>query len=174
MTAPRSSNGVVATASISTFCQPAPMPMSSRPPDSTSIVVSILAATIAGRCGTTMTASTQADFVGLRGDPGGGGQLLHAVAGIGRVEFAGFRIRVAGRGDVRQGDMVGQGEIFKAQFLAESGDAGDVGGGGHGAGDGQVEADAHERDLPGPEAEPKGDSRYPVRSKISARQAGPR
>ena len=46
------------TASNSAFSQPAPMPTTSRPPDSTSIVASILAASTAGRCGTTITAST--------------------------------------------------------------------------------------------------------------------
>ena len=59
VTAPRSSNGVVTTASNSVFSQPAPMPTTSRPPDSTSSVASILAASTAGRCGTTSTAATR-------------------------------------------------------------------------------------------------------------------
>ena len=59
VTAPRSGNGVVTTASNSVFSQPAPMPTMSRPPDSTSSVASILAASTAGRCGTTSTAATR-------------------------------------------------------------------------------------------------------------------
>ena len=58
MTAPRSAKGVVTTASNSDCSQPAPMPTVSRPPESTSMVASILAASTAGRCGTTSTAST--------------------------------------------------------------------------------------------------------------------
>jgi len=59
VTAPRSANGVVTTASNSAFSQPAPMPTVSRPADSTSIVASCFAASTAGRCGTTSTASTR-------------------------------------------------------------------------------------------------------------------
>ncbi len=58
MTAPRSANGVVTTASNSAFSQPAPIPTVSLPPDKTSIVANCLAASTAGRCGTTSTAST--------------------------------------------------------------------------------------------------------------------
>src|SRR5215813_7380005 len=59
VTAPRAAKGDVTTASNSASSHPAPMPTISRPPDRMSIVASILAATTAGRCGTTMTASTR-------------------------------------------------------------------------------------------------------------------
>ena len=59
VTLPRSAKGVVTTASNSAFSQPAPMPTTRRPPESTSMVESILAASTGWRCGTTMTASTR-------------------------------------------------------------------------------------------------------------------
>jgi hypothetical protein len=62
VTAPRSGKGVVTTASNSALSQPAPIPMVKRPPDKTSIVASILAASTTGRCGTTSTASTIRNF----------------------------------------------------------------------------------------------------------------
>ncbi len=62
VTAPRSSNGGVPTASNSSFIQPAPMPSVRRPFDSTSSVASIFAVSTAGRCGTTITEVTIRNF----------------------------------------------------------------------------------------------------------------
>ena len=58
VTLPRSAKGGAPIASNSSFIQPAPMPRVTRPPDSTSIVASCLAASTAGRCGMTMTEVT--------------------------------------------------------------------------------------------------------------------
>src|SRR5438045_8200655 len=58
VTAPRSSNGSVPTASNSSLHQPTPMPQVKRPSDSTSIVARVLAVKTGGRCGTTVTEVT--------------------------------------------------------------------------------------------------------------------
>ena len=65
VTLPRSAKSGAWIASNSSFIQPAPMPRISRPPDSTSMVDSILAVSTAGRCGTTITEVTSRSFVVL-------------------------------------------------------------------------------------------------------------
>src|SRR6266702_128930 len=55
VTLPRSANGGAPSASNSSSSQPAPTPTMTRPPDITSMVDRIFAASTAGRCGTTIT-----------------------------------------------------------------------------------------------------------------------
>ena len=59
---------------------------------------------------------------GFGGDPGGGGELLDAVAGIRGVEFARWGIGIARGGGVRQGDVVGEGEVVEAEGFSQLGD----------------------------------------------------
>ena len=62
VTRPRASKSGAPMASNSSRSQPAPMPRSMRPPESTSMVATALAVNTAGRCGTTMTAERMRAF----------------------------------------------------------------------------------------------------------------
>ena len=121
VTAPRSAKGVCDSASSSGFSQPAPMP------------------TVRHH----QYGQDQADLAGFGGDPGGGCQLLHPVARIGRVERAAFRIRVAGGGSIGQRDMIGRGQIGKAQGFPELRHFRHDLRRGHRSADRQVEPDLH-------------------------------
>ena len=86
----------------------------------------------------------QPDARGLRGDEGGGGELLVALGGRVGHELAGLRVRIAGDAHVRQHDVVGEGEVVVAEGFAFLCDAGEAARGGGGAADRQVEAKLHD------------------------------
>ena len=85
----------------------------------------------------------QADFRGLRGDPGGGGELFVADIVIGAVEFAGFRIGITRDFHVRQHHVIGDGEVIVTECFAGLGDAGHDAGIAELAAVGEVKAELH-------------------------------
>ena len=96
VTLPRSAKSGAWIASNSSFIQPAPMPSVSRPPDSTSMVESILAVSTAGRCGTTITEVTSRSLLGLGRDERHLDQLLVPFAARPGGEFTGVAVGVFG------------------------------------------------------------------------------
>ena len=102
------------------------MPSVSRPPDSTSMVASILAVSTAGRCGTTITEETSRSLLVLRRHERHLDQLLvpFAAAPAGNSPLS--RVGVFGVDIGRDHDMVAEGGVVEAHGLALRRQAGQV------------------------------------------------
>ena len=114
---PRLAYGGDPSAAISSAIQPTPMPTVTRPLESTSAVVSILAARMAGRCGTTITEVSSRMRLRHRGGIGQARDLLQAEAGAHARPVAALVVGIARGNAARDHHMIAEAEMGEAQTI---------------------------------------------------------